>query len=118
MPITLMVGGLLISGTLISSDDYLELFAGGSFKEFIDKHTESGEIKVPEKDKENESEESGDEKMDEINTKFIHLKDAQIFTAGQNPVPNNEKMLWRGKISSVDGYWLGSLSANREVQQP
>jgi hypothetical protein len=118
MPITLMLNGLIISGILISSDEYFKLFADGIIKEIIDKHIESGKIKAPSKDDENQSEASGEEETDEINTKFIHLKDAQIFTPGQNPVPNNVKMLWRGKISSVDGYWLGSMTAVREAQRP
>ena len=40
---------------------------------------------------------------------FIHLRSAKIYAAGQRPLPTTG-MLWRGKISSVDGFTIGVLS--------
>jgi len=41
---------------------------------------------------------------------YIHLKDAKIFMPGQKPIPTNNGFLWRGRLSSVDGFSIGNLS--------
>jgi hypothetical protein len=40
---------------------------------------------------------------------FIHLRNAR-FLAGDQMVPTNRPVLWRGRITAVDGFFLGSLS--------
>jgi hypothetical protein len=40
---------------------------------------------------------------------YIHLKDARIFAPGQNPIPSSG-LLWRGRISCVEGFSMGSFS--------
>lgn len=101
--ITLSINGQTISGTLIGGKEYFEKFAE-SFstawpldnKEEIEKSfskpAELYQIK--------------DGKDELSTTDYIHLKDAQI-QSGNNICHSN---LWRGKVSSVCGFSLGSTS--------
>jgi hypothetical protein len=40
-------------------------------------------------------------------TSYIHLRNARIYTPGQPPLPANG-MLWRGRLSEVSGWTLGT----------
>lgn len=42
---------------------------------------------------------------------LIHLKDARFFHAAGKPIPNNRGVWWRGRLSQVSGFMLGTLSA-------
>ncbi|MGP4073019.1 gas vesicle accessory protein GvpU [Piscibacillus sp. B03] len=41
---------------------------------------------------------------------YIHLKDAQVYNGDQKPTPSKTKFLWRGKLSEVDGFFLGTIN--------
>ena len=43
---------------------------------------------------------------------FIHLRDAQFFVPGQNPVPA-KPTYWRAKLSEISGFSLGQLGADQ-----
>jgi hypothetical protein len=45
--------------------------------------------------------------------RFIHLRDARLLVGGGSPymAPVNGELLWRGRLSEVSGWWLGSLSS-------
>jgi hypothetical protein len=94
--ITLSVGGAVISGILISDRQYFEQLA-------IETHTEAfsslGDYKP--------------ENIEHIPLNYIHLKDAKIIN-GATAIPSSGGRLWRGKIASVDGFSLGTLSINKE----
>lgn len=112
--ITLTVSGLIISGTLINGKTYFEELSKslksaskekgdvaevigelwGGFKTIYEDPSEETENKTPSR------------------VSFIHLKDAHIFAPGQQAMPTDEGILWRGKISSVDGFSIGVLSKN------
>ena len=92
--ITLNVGGLIVSGILISNKKYWEDSQPG----LRDMLKESGEKVDP---------------QDELY--YIHLKDAMYFNAGEHPVPVGG-MWWRGKINSVDGFSLARLAVEAEEQ--
>jgi hypothetical protein len=88
----LNVGGLIISGILVSIKKYGE--GAPVLKDVMKKAgLEAKPAKVFKE------------------TEYIHLKDARIFIAGQAPLPV-EGMWWRGKISSVDGFSFGTLETN------
>jgi hypothetical protein len=53
-----------------------------------------------------------EEEDDETLISYINLRDAQFFV-GDKPVPANRKVWWRGRLSSVDGFNLGTLSPER-----
>jgi hypothetical protein len=90
IPITLQVGGLLISGLLISEELYFK-------HAFI-----SLENKISTFPKLSESSQS-------FPYAFIHLADTRI-TSGGSTIPQGEYgVYWRGKLESVDGFFLRNL---------
>lgn len=93
--ITLNVGGLIISGTMISNKKYWD----ETQPAFRDMLKESGEEL---------------DKPDEMG--YIHLRDAMFINAGEDPVPTSG-MWWRGKIKSVDGFSLMLLKVKDEGQK-
>lgn len=102
--ITLSVGGVLVSGSVISSKTYFDKF-GSTF---------AGALAT-----------AGDDFVEKIKSSlsglsaradgvpiYIHLADARFFGPGTTqPIPE-EGSLWRGRLSEVDGFFLGSLNLN------
>lgn len=101
--ITLTTASGLISGMLISPQTYFKLYAeayAGAFdskyredilKKFLDKGKSLGTLRLA--------------------PQFIHLRDAFLHNGG-NRIPTTTGLLWRGKISSVSGFTLGSFGAD------
>jgi hypothetical protein len=97
--ITVNVGGLLISGTLISGKRYLDEFLSGVMRDKIKNAINSDESLKEEIQKAPIGKEA-----------FIHLRDARFFLPGQKPVPGvGDGVLWRGRMDSVEGFFLGKL---------
>ena len=96
IPITLNVRGLIVSGIMISEKKYFSSFAGGAVKERIDELKASGKLQFL--DDETDEEE-------EMHL-YIHLKNAKFFGVGPHGVipGGGDGLLWRGRISSIDGY--------------
>jgi hypothetical protein len=110
--ITLHVRGLVITGRLISGETYwretaaefLEGAHGGpdsarralaeSMEEIADQYLEA-------------EGDPGRDDADGPRATFLHLRDARTLTPG-GPMPS-EGALWRGRVSSVDGFKLGML---------
>lgn len=113
--ITLNVGGSVVSGTLISGKKYFEEFAalfsaalgpqgdsseGPSVEESF---RQLGQIyDMPESGE-------GEEHKQQGPVSYIHLNNASVFFT-DGTIPSNAGVLWRGKLSSVDGFNLGSLT--------
>ncbi|MBP0716154.1 hypothetical protein J8I33_22850 [Burkholderia sp. AcTa6-5] len=53
-----------------------------------------------------------DEPNDLPPPQYIHIKGARFFSNSGNPIPGNGGVWWRGRISEVDGFCLGELSAD------
>lgn len=116
--ITLIMGGGVISGVLISQERYFELWR---------EQLMSNVVSAARRDVGNEEADNTEEALGEImeevfsfetevppekdeGKKYIHLKDARIITTtGKMPSSGSEGMLWRGKISDVEGFCLGVL---------
>lgn len=98
LDVTLQVGGLLVSGTLASFDEYLRAVAGVFGTEPAEEHEDGGEP---------------DEDENKRQPRYIHLRDFQIYEPGRpSPIPSDkppESIWWRGRISHVDGFFLGRL---------
>ena len=111
--VTLNVGGLLISGKVISAQHYFKCLAqdiadnlrkAGATQDSIDFAIESfTKLGVPQKEQ-NDGENAP-------RPLFIHLTEAKFFFPGNMPIPNNQSILWRGMIRNVDGIIMGTLSA-------
>lgn len=111
--ITLQVAGFLVSGNLINGAEYFKGFASdftsaipgdSEVVESIRKsYADLGEIyKTDEKEA---------DKEDRPLPTFIHLKNARFFNTSGNAVPANRGVWWRGRISEVSGFILGTLGS-------
>lgn len=103
VPLTFTVGGNLISGDLISEDAYFEQLANDFSGAISEGAREAAKqliltLKPPLQTDEDQR----------IACQFVHLRNAQVFTDASKPIVSGGT-LWRGKISSVEGFHLGSL---------
>jgi hypothetical protein len=109
MNISLMVKGIIVCGDIISGEEYFDRCAtkitsvGGVIA------IELGNVlkKISTTYKKDYQEEPNAPEKPYIN--FIHLKNVQYYVPGNPPLPltRNENELWRGKLSSVDGFSFG-----------
>ena len=103
LSITLHIGGMLVSGDLISQYQYLREFMGGSVLQKME--SLASEIAS--------AGDSASAEAQETNTdpEYIHMRNAKFFHPGQTPVPGSGVgVLWRGRVASVDSFILGSLN--------
>ncbi|MEC0090110.1 hypothetical protein [Paenibacillus macquariensis] len=100
--ITLLVGGSVVTGILISGKSYIN----GVVSELY----EVGETTIASYYREFGVEVYGDSSSEDeqITPEMIHLKDAQILDGAVV----RDVGWWRGKISSVDGYSIGGNRNN------
>lgn len=96
MGITLVIGGSVVSGTLIGRKKFFE-FLSREFSEAwpLDK-ARFRDAMTPE--------DPGTED-DPALTQYLHLADARIISPG-GTIPANRGVLWRGKINAVSGFSL------------
>jgi hypothetical protein len=89
--ITLLVGGFLISGFVISRDDYMKHHAttNALWKAIED-------LPEPEDNTPN----------------YIHLRNARYYASDGNPIPQNTGGYIRISLESIDGFSFGLLSAD------
>jgi hypothetical protein len=97
--ITLTVGGLLVTGELISAKTYMDEFLRGTLRDKM-------RSAIEENDSLKQQIENAPEGED-----FIHLRNTKfLLPTGQPPVPGvGNGVLWRGRRSSVDGFFVGLL---------
>ncbi|WRP06534.1 gas vesicle accessory protein GvpU [Rossellomorea aquimaris] len=104
LDITLNVNGAVITGTLVSAKEYFdslsETFEDGS--EVAQKLSEEL-AKAGEAIDDNQSAEAH----------FIHLKNTKVYCGDSKPTPSKGKIMWRGKLSEVDGFFLGKISESK-----
>jgi hypothetical protein len=105
--ITLHVGGTIVSGTMISGAAYFALFRSSLS---VALSGSPPEIMTPIDDMLSTYGSIYDKP--EVITHpghYIHLRDAYVFDPAGNALPRGGA-LWRGKLSAIDGFSLGSLS--------
>jgi hypothetical protein len=104
--ITLMVSGVIVTGSVICFDEYINATSAGS---------ESGNSLAPVLD-----ESLPDESLTDASENsqpgceprtYIHLKDAKFF-AGNNLIPTGKGIFWRGALDEVNGFTFGSLTSS------
>lgn len=108
--ITLMVGGILITGDLVSGRTYftgqaeeVKAIGTGTGLEGFIAGLEVGAQAYP-------VEEFDEETADPSSPRYIHLRNAQVVApSGFMPARG---MWWRGRLTSVDGFWIGKLSSS------
>jgi hypothetical protein len=107
--VTLHVGGTIVSGTMISGAAYFALF-----RENISVALSASRADVKTPIDEMLSTYGSIYDKPEVTAHpghYIHLRDAYFFDPAGNALPRGGA-LWRGKLSAVDGFSLGSLSTN------
>jgi len=101
--VTLQVSGLLVSGLLTSGASYFEGIANdiaAGFQETQDsdaiKQAFVGYADLY--------------KRPSPTTAYLHLKEARFFDPAGTPIPTHRGVWWRGRLSEVSGFVLGTLS--------
>lgn len=104
LPLTLTVGGNLISGKLISEAAYFDQLA----TDFSGAMPEASREAAKEMIKRLQPAPAAE---DENSTprQFLHMRDAHVFTDASKPIVS-QGVLWRGKISSIEGFTLGTIT--------
>lgn len=107
---TVNVGGVLVSGLLVSQKTYFEGLAGE-----ITRTSQGTNLQLS--DAVSKMWSMYGEKVDQIRAenpklrpRHIHLKDARFFHPNGNPIPTDKGVWWRGKLSAIDGFIMGSMS--------
>jgi len=107
MGITLQVSGLLVSGTLVSGARYFEAIAE-NFSQGLARHADLARVMK-------EGVASFAEVYADVGgttpplPQYLHLKDAQFFSTTGTPVPENQRVWWRGRVSEIGGFTIGQL---------
>ena len=106
--LTLQIGGILVSGVLARGDEYFDAFAEEWASGFTDKGLVEPIRKI--------IVEFGNTYRTDIpddtvtpEPKFIHLKNAKFFLTTGEPIPTRG-VWWRGRISEVAAFTLGSFT--------
>ncbi|WP_174615706.1 gas vesicle accessory protein GvpU [Virgibacillus ihumii] len=101
LDISLVIHGIIVTGTLISAGDYFENIS----KSFEDGSEVSHKLSK-QLSKAGEAVESGNHS----DVHYIHLKNTRIYCGDSKPTPSKGKILWRGKLSEVDSFFLGKIA--------
>lgn len=106
--VTLQVGGLLVSGTLASGAAYFDGVAADTLPALDGDAAETfKKMFASFRDMVSEDAPKGSPKT----FRFIHLRDAKFYNTNGSPIPANRGVWWRGRISEVGGFILGTLNA-------
>lgn len=107
--VTLQMGGMLVSGSIVSGAEYFDTFASG-FADALD-----GQANDTRQAVRASLAELGDvfrqPQPAEPLPNYIHLADALFFSADGTPIAG-QPTLWRGRIAAVDGFILGRLQSD------
>jgi len=112
-PITLFVGGLMVSGQLTSGHKYFEGL-GEQLTQFFGGPSEDAKKSVEYMTSPKDIYIKKDESQERPMPQYIHLREARVFVPGQQPIPT-EGSRWRGRLSSVGGFHFGSLAVAKSA---
>ncbi|HVT36067.1 MAG TPA: gas vesicle accessory protein GvpU [Nevskiaceae bacterium] len=111
-PITLWVGGSVVSGYLIGGADYFEEL-GSSLETFFASAKVDDPMSIANSLVEPYRKHYEDIPDEDPPPTYIHLRNARVFAPGQNPMPS-VGTIWRGRLSRVDGFSFGNLVPDAE----
>lgn len=109
--VTLNVGGLIITGEVVSEAKYFEALNEAMRLALAFAPESPGPLDPV-------IEELRASKTDDQEVQHIHLIDAQIFAPGTGLIPTNGGVPWRGRLSAVDGFIVGRLKIGDQAAQP
>jgi hypothetical protein len=93
--VTLTVNGVVVTGNVVSRDDYLQGVTDSAISSWNGERTEGEPLKGV-------KEVFGIEGL----PTYVHLKDAKILLGSVGHVPGG---WWRGRLESVDGFYAARL---------
>lgn len=107
LPITLLIGGSLVSGNLISHERYFRKLADL----LVDENMRGNETAQKFHERVAAIGDSAQQADDSVPS-YIHLNEASFIAGGSAPIPTNSPsdVLWRGRICQVDGYHIGRFT--------
>ncbi|MGB3209795.1 MAG: gas vesicle accessory protein GvpU [Desulforhopalus sp.] len=108
LDVTLTVGGMLISGTLVGVKHYFDDLSA-FFASPFESDKKSEEIKETFKEIGEQCTCVSPSEQSETPS-YVHLKNAHFFDAQSKLISGNEGIWWRGRISEVQGFSAGRLS--------
>ena len=108
IPITLWVGGGMISGMLVSGSKFFDVYT----EEIVKGVKEEGKDATRKFFREMGGVYYEPSDSPAHNTAYIHLLDAKFWSpSGQIPSSKHSGPAWRGRLSQITGYSLGQLIA-------
>ena len=111
--LTLNVGGLLVTGNLVSGKEYFIEF-GKVFAKAIDPEDGENAKGIRESYEMMAQDVYGQDESKSSPPTYLHMKNAKYYSVSGDSLPNNdETSLWRGRISEVGGFSLGSFSKTK-----
>ncbi|RLQ95491.1 gas vesicle accessory protein GvpU [Falsibacillus albus] len=108
LDLTLNVKGAVISGTLISAKEY--------FDELSESFEDGSEIAQQLSEQLSVASESIDSSPDS-EAHFIHMKNTKVYCGDSKSTPAKGKILWRGKINEIDGFFLGKIAEAKNTNK-
>lgn len=106
--VTLTVRGAVVTGQLISATRYFELFASKFGEGFQNEETGKGIAGVFQ---EYGAEARAAAARNTSELGFVHLVNTQHLSPGAPGLPTaSDGILWRGRLSEVSGFMLGTIS--------
>ncbi|MFG6111142.1 gas vesicle accessory protein GvpU [Stenotrophomonas nematodicola] len=108
LPVTLYLGGSLVSGQLISGDRYFEEMAELLSRGTYDAEHERELTRASVNEFGDKYRKAREDQGEQDGPVFIHLREASVFGLTGSPIPSNP-VLWRGRINAVSGFHIGSL---------
>lgn len=111
MGITLQVDGMLVSGTLVGGQAYFDAVTKDISTALGGKEDSKALAELFERM--NRVLHSGaNPDTPKPTPAYIHLKGARFFQAADaKPIPGNQGIWWRGRLSQISGFFFGNLSA-------
>ena len=109
--VTFQVSGLLVSGYLVSGKAYFEAVGQQIIAGLAQNAALAGQMR-------NmfatfDSAYPGDPSQAERPVpQFVHLQNARFYSTDGTPVPSNEGVWWRGRISEISGIVIGILGVS------
>jgi hypothetical protein len=114
VPVTLNVGGYLVSGYVISGKEYFEEFAELVARGLPDAFDEERKQTIAKsfnnlRNIYDTTEDRVEDVIAQGGYNFVHLRDALFLHPSGDTIPSTSGMLWRTKLEAVDGFTLGML---------
>ncbi len=108
LDLTLNVKGAVITGTMVSAKEYFN-----TLSEILEDGNEIAQAVSEQLGKAGE----GAEANPDSEAYYIHMKNAKVYCGDSKPTPSKGEILWRGKLTEVDGFFLGKIfeSSNKET---